>query len=78
MDSTGPSLWSLAQDLLQKGERDTVLQYFELCRKFWEMGKDSLDQWTKDVKAGHRAGLWSQPCLLNVTEKARQTTETGL
>ncbi len=51
MDSFGPNM-SLAKDLLEKGERDTVLQYFELCRKFWKMGKDQLDHWTKDVKAG--------------------------
>ena len=53
MDSFGPNM-SLARDLLEKGERETVLQYFELCRKFWDrsvsLGK--LDQWTKEVKAG--------------------------
>ena len=43
---------SLAKDLLEKGEKETVLQYFDLCRKFWSMGGDKLDQWTKDVKAG--------------------------
>jgi hypothetical protein len=51
MNSFGPNV-SLARDLLEKGERDVVLQYFDLCRKFWEMGHDKLDQWTKDVKAG--------------------------
>jgi tetratricopeptide (TPR) repeat protein len=50
MDSFGPNM-SLAKDLLEKGERDTVLQYFELCRNFWQMGQSELDQWTKDVKA---------------------------
>ena len=43
---------NLARDLLEKRERETVLQYFELCRKFWKMGHDRLDQWTEDVKAG--------------------------
>jgi tetratricopeptide (TPR) repeat protein len=51
MNSFGPNM-SLAKDLLEKGERETVLQYFELCRKFWSMGQDTLTQWTKDVKAG--------------------------
>lgn len=51
MNSFGPNM-SLAKDLLEKGERDVVLQYFDLCRKFWEMGHDQLDQWTKEVKAG--------------------------
>ncbi len=51
MNSFGPNM-SLAKDLLEKGERDVVLQYFDLCRKFWKMGNDNLDQWAKDVKAG--------------------------
>jgi predicted Zn-dependent protease len=51
MNSFGPNM-SLARDLLEKGERDVVLAYFGLCRKFWQMGQGQLDQWTKDVKAG--------------------------
>ena len=51
MDSFGPNV-SLAKDLLEKGERDTVLQYFELCRKFWTMDDGKLDEWSKAVKAG--------------------------
>jgi hypothetical protein len=51
MDSFGPNM-SLAKDLLEKGERDTVLQYFGACRKFWSMGQGNLGQWTEDVKAG--------------------------
>lgn len=52
MNSFGPNM-SLAKDLLEKGERDTVLQYFELCRKFWTMDYGKLDQWSREVKAGH-------------------------
>jgi tetratricopeptide (TPR) repeat protein len=51
MDSFGPNM-SLAKDLLEKGERETVLQYFGLCRKFWEMGGEQLDQWSQEVEAG--------------------------
>jgi len=51
MDSFGPNM-SLAQDLLKKGERGTVLQYFELCRKFWKMDYGKLDQWSREVKSG--------------------------
>jgi hypothetical protein len=29
-----------------------VVQYFDLCRKFWSGGNEKLDQWTKDVKGG--------------------------
>jgi tetratricopeptide (TPR) repeat protein len=51
MNSFGPNM-SLAQDLLEKGERETVLQYFELCRKFWKMDYGKLDQWSREVKSG--------------------------
>lgn len=51
MDSFGPNM-SLAKDLLEKSQRDTVLQYFDLCRKFWKMDYGKLDQWNNEVKAG--------------------------
>jgi tetratricopeptide (TPR) repeat protein len=51
LDSFGPNL-SLAKDLLEKGQRDTVLNYFELCRKFWKMDYGKLNQWSREVKAG--------------------------
>ena len=34
LGSFGPKM-SLAKDLLQMGERDTVLAYFEQCKTFW-------------------------------------------
>jgi hypothetical protein len=52
MDSFGPNM-SLAKDLLEKGQRDVVLQYFGLCRKFWSMDYGKLDEWSNDVKAGN-------------------------
>ena len=51
LDTFGPNM-SLAKDLLEKGERDTVLHYFDLCRKFWTLHPETLDKWTKDVKRG--------------------------
>lgn len=51
MDTFGPNM-SLARDLLEKGQEDVVLEYFELCRKFWKMGQEDLDRWTLDVRAG--------------------------
>lgn len=48
--SFGPNM-SLANDLLEKGETDTVLQYFDLCSKFWDDG-GKLAQWTSAVKEG--------------------------
>ncbi len=52
MNSFGPNM-SLAKDLLEKGEKEAVLEYFGLCRRFWQMGGAELDQWTKDVEAGN-------------------------
>lgn len=51
MDTFGPNM-SLAKDLLEKGERDAVLEYFALCRKFWQMDNGALNRWSQDVKAG--------------------------
>jgi len=45
----GPNM-SLAKDLLEKGERQAVLDYFAVCRKFWNYGR--LDEWSQQVKEG--------------------------
>ena len=44
---------SLAKDLLERGEVEAVLNYFESCRLFWKMGGARLDAWSKDVQAGN-------------------------
>ncbi len=51
MDSFGPNM-SLANDLLKKGEKQVVLEYFDLCRAFWKRGRGRLDLWAKEVEAG--------------------------
>lgn len=51
LGSFGPNM-SLAKELLQKGEKEVVLEYFALCRIFWKMGNDSLDEWTAMVRGG--------------------------
>jgi hypothetical protein len=51
LNSFGPNM-SLAKDLLAAGERDVVLEFFELCRSFWKMGGARLDDWTHMVKGG--------------------------
>ena len=51
MNSFGPNM-SLAKDLLEKSERDTVLQYFDLCRNFWKMDDGKLDDWSNEVREG--------------------------
>jgi len=51
LDSFGPNV-ELAKELLQKGERDAVLEYFSLCKKFWKRGDAKLSAWTATVRAG--------------------------
>lgn len=51
MNTFGPNM-SLAKDLLEKGEKEVVLEYFELCRQFWEMNNGKLDKWSKEAKEG--------------------------
>jgi len=51
LDSFGPNM-SLAKDLLEKGDRETVLQYFDLCRQFWTSESNQLNEWSMEVSAG--------------------------
>jgi hypothetical protein len=51
LDSFGPEM-ALAQDLLERGERDVVLQFLELCRAFWRMDEGYLDTWSKMIREG--------------------------
>ena len=51
LGSFGPNM-SLAKDLLEHGETEAVLAYFERCRAFWKMGGERLDAWSKEVRAG--------------------------
>ena len=51
LNSFGPDM-ALAKELLQKGEKDVVLKYIELCAKFWKSGKDRLHKWSVVVKDG--------------------------
>jgi hypothetical protein len=51
LNSFGPNV-SLAKDLLERKETDTVVEYFALCAKFWELEKGNLKRWTILAKAG--------------------------
>lgn len=51
LNSFGPKM-ILAKELLEKGEREVVLEYFSLCGKFWELGQEKLKKWTAMVQAG--------------------------
>ena len=51
LDSFGPNM-SLAKELLERGEKESVLLYFERCASFWKMDRGRLDQWRAEVEAG--------------------------
>lgn len=56
LNSFGPDM-GLAQDLLKRGERATVIEYLNLCRRFWEMQRNLLDGWAQAIKAGKTPDL---------------------
>ena len=49
--SFGPSM-ILAEELLEKGERDAVIEYFDLCAKFWKNEGGNLARCKSGVKDG--------------------------
>jgi hypothetical protein len=51
LDSFGPNM-SLAKELLEKGERQAPIEYFQLCSVFWKMDNGQLRQWTALAKDG--------------------------
>ena len=51
MNTFGPNM-TLAKALLEKGAKDTVLEYFTLCSKFWTMDDGKLKEWSALVKQG--------------------------
>jgi hypothetical protein len=51
MDTFGPDM-SFAHFLLEKGEKEAVLKYLDLCGRFWKMGEERLDLWRKQINDG--------------------------
>ena len=51
LDSFGPNM-RLANQLLAKGERDVVVQYFDLCARFWDRQFSKLEEWKAVVLNG--------------------------
>ena len=47
----GPSM-ILAKQLLEKGERETVIQYLDLCANFWKNERGRLEKWKNIIKQG--------------------------
>ena len=53
LNSFGPNM-ALAEELLEHGEKQTVLEYFELCSQFWntDRAKEKLRRWSEQVETG--------------------------
>ena len=51
LGALGPSM-ALAKELLDRGERDVVVEYLELCSAFWYGNRGKLAEWMALVKAG--------------------------
>ena len=52
LDTFGPNM-TLAKELLERGEREVVIEYLELCRTFWKShGERLLNQWIDEIKSG--------------------------
>lgn len=51
LNSFGPTML-LAKQLLEKGEKETVIKYFELCAKFWKGERGRLEKWKANIEQG--------------------------
>lgn len=51
LSSFGPNM-SLSKELLERGEKDVVLHYLELCKTFWTSSRGQPDRWIEEIKAG--------------------------
>jgi hypothetical protein len=63
LNSFGPRM-TLAQDLLDHGEKDAVVEYLELCRAFWKSDRGFIDHFEPIVKKGGKPDL-TAPYLSN-------------
>lgn len=50
LDSFGPNM-TLAKDFLERGDRDTVIDFLFQCKKFWE-DHEQIDKWVREIKEG--------------------------
>ena len=51
LNSFGPNM-SLAKELLERGERDAMLEFLSLCGTFWKSGNSRLEAWSATVRGG--------------------------
>lgn len=51
LNSFGPNL-ILAKELLERGEREVILEYLKLCTNFWKDGSKYIESWVLIIKEG--------------------------
>jgi TonB family protein len=51
LDSFGPNM-ALAKELLEKGERQAVVEYLASCGTFWKLGQENLRAWAETINQG--------------------------
>jgi hypothetical protein len=44
----------LAKELLERGERDIVLQYLDNCLTLWPRGENVLQVWIDEIRNGKK------------------------
>jgi hypothetical protein len=62
LNKFGPNL-KLAKRLLEKGERDVVIEFLEVSKRLWPEGRNKLGQWQAIIRAGVLPE-WDQSVLL--------------
>jgi hypothetical protein len=52
LSSFGPNM-ALAKELLEIGEKEAVVNYLELCKEFWDLGRkrQTLTRWIEEIRA---------------------------
>ena len=58
LNSFGPNML-LAKELLEKGETATVLEYLDLCTKFWRIDHGSVSTWKKLIADGKQPNFFA-------------------
>jgi hypothetical protein len=58
--SASGSDWSLARELLERGENTTVLQFLEACQATWSNRDDAAELWKHQIRRG-------EPCAFSRT-----------
>ena len=75
LSTFGPNM-RLAQELLERDERDVVLEYFELCKAFWK--EDRLEEWATLVREGNMPEFGGNKAAGNLSRRLRVLTHPAL